>query len=429
MAAVTGEYARIARKIGVRELETVVTAPGRQGDEPQRLLDTIGRATAADVRVVSAEDEGRLAFTGAVSRANPGDGVVAVCDVGGGSTEVVVGSELLGPAWVRSVDLGSLRLTAAQLAGDPPAAAEIEAARSTVHAAFEPVQPPRPEIALATGGSARAVARVIGHEYGPDDLERLIELLAARPASVNAEKLGLRPDRASTPCSQALSSWPRSHACSSCRSRRRVAASARASRSGWPLGSSPPRSSSSSTTSRGYEEQGSRRRPSNSATLSTSSVGREVPLTRRISHHDALRPPFGVSIARGRQLRADSSARPSPPRPRAARKPRRSAVSHFPFGNDQSSYFGRIARPGPAVAGDHTAGGTNLIYASFASRFHADPAPARRADRALQFPLDEAPGGNRAGGVPPASARRRSAATTASWCAPEHVLERLGGFT
>ena len=43
---VTGEYARIARKLGVRELETVVTAPGRQGDAPERLVDVIGRATA-----------------------------------------------------------------------------------------------------------------------------------------------------------------------------------------------------------------------------------------------------------------------------------------------------------------------------------------------------------------------------------------------
>ena len=117
---VTGEYARIARKLGVRELETVVTAPGRQGDSPERLLDAIRRATGGEVRVVSAEDEGRLAFTGAVSRANPGEGVVAVCDVGGGSTEVVVGTELLGPAWVRSVDLGSLRLTASLLPSDPP---------------------------------------------------------------------------------------------------------------------------------------------------------------------------------------------------------------------------------------------------------------------------------------------------------------------
>ena len=67
VAEVTGDYARIARKLGVRELETVVTAPGRQGDEPARLLDVLGRATAGEVRVVSAEEEGRLAFEGAVA--------------------------------------------------------------------------------------------------------------------------------------------------------------------------------------------------------------------------------------------------------------------------------------------------------------------------------------------------------------------------
>ena len=198
VAEVTGDYARIARKLGVRELETVVTAPGRQGDEPARLLDVLGRATAGEVRVVSAEEEGRLAFEGAVARADTGEQVVAVCDVGGGSTELVVGTQLLGPAWVRSVDLGSLRLTAAVLPSDPPAPAEIETARAIVHSGFAELDPPRPELALATGGSARAVARIVGHEYGAGELERVIELLAERPASASAKALGLRPDRART---------------------------------------------------------------------------------------------------------------------------------------------------------------------------------------------------------------------------------------
>lgn len=198
LTAVTGEYARIARKLGVRELETVVTAPGRQADEPTKLLDALGRATAGEVRVVSAEEEGRLAFEGAVSRADTGERVVAVCDVGGGSTELVVGTALLGPAWVRSVDLGSLRLTAALLPTDPPTAEEIDGARAVVRDAFAGLQPPRPELALATGGSARAVARIVGHEYGADDLERVLALLASRPAAESAKAFGLRPDRART---------------------------------------------------------------------------------------------------------------------------------------------------------------------------------------------------------------------------------------
>ena len=198
LAVVTAEYARIARKLGVRELETVVTAPGRQADEPTRLLDALGRATAGEVRVVSAEEEGRLAFEGAVSRADTGERVVAVCDVGGGSTELVVGTALLGPAWVRSVDLGSLRLTAALLLTDPPTREEIDRARTAVRNTFAGLEPPRPELALATGGSARAIARIIGHEYGADELERVLALLASRPAAESAKAFGLRPDRART---------------------------------------------------------------------------------------------------------------------------------------------------------------------------------------------------------------------------------------
>jgi exopolyphosphatase/guanosine-5'-triphosphate,3'-diphosphate pyrophosphatase len=108
------------------------------------------------------------------------------------------GTRLLGPAWVRSVDLGSLRLTAALLPGDPPPVAEIESARAVVQSGLADLDPPHPELALATGGSARAVARVVGHEYGADDLERVVALLAARPATESAKALGLRADRAHT---------------------------------------------------------------------------------------------------------------------------------------------------------------------------------------------------------------------------------------
>ena len=201
---VTGEYARIARKLGVRELETVVTAPGRQGDSPDRLVEAIHQATGAEVRVVSAEDEGRLAFAGAVSRANPGEGVVAVCDVGGGSTEVVVGTELLGPAWVRSVDLGSLRLTAALLPSDPPTAAEIDAAREAVRSGLAELEPPQPEIALATGGSARALARVIGHEYGRAELEERRRGTCEQAGGRVGGRARIRPTRARTLLAGAL---------------------------------------------------------------------------------------------------------------------------------------------------------------------------------------------------------------------------------
>ena len=204
LAETVTEFGQIARKHRVRELETVVTAPGRQGQDPERLLKVLRRATGAPVRVVSAEDEGRLTYAGAVSRTSVGSGIVAVCDVGGGSTEIVVGTELLGPAWVRSVDVGSLRLTASLLHGDPPTPAELEHARPAVRDALSGIAPPRPELALATGGSARAIARIVGRPYDPDELGHVIEVLASRPAELISQELAVPLHRARTLLAGAL---------------------------------------------------------------------------------------------------------------------------------------------------------------------------------------------------------------------------------
>ncbi len=196
--AVVTEFARIARKHRVRELETVVTAPGRQGDAPERLLKVLIRATGAPVRVVSAEDEGRLAYLGAVARTAVGSSVVAVCDVGGGSTEIVVGTALLGPAWVRSANIGSLRLTASFLRSDPPTATEIERARAAIREALSEIAPPHPELALATGGSARAIARIVGGCCDAEALQRVIGMLAGRPADQISAELAVPLHRART---------------------------------------------------------------------------------------------------------------------------------------------------------------------------------------------------------------------------------------
>ena len=144
-----------------------------------------------------------------------------VCDVGGGSTEVVVGTRLIGPAWVRSVDVGSLRLTAATLHADPPTRAEIAAARRAVRDAFAAVEPPQPEVALATGGSARAVAQIVGRDYGVEEIEHVVRVVAEatvtrrrRTARVEARARahaarGRAPARRGLPTPAASGSVPR----------------------------------------------------------------------------------------------------------------------------------------------------------------------------------------------------------------------------
>jgi exopolyphosphatase/pppGpp-phosphohydrolase len=69
-------------------METIVTAPGRQSSNVDELVDLLSDATSAPVVVLSAKDEGRLAWDGAVATHRDVDGRVAVVDLGGGSCEI-----------------------------------------------------------------------------------------------------------------------------------------------------------------------------------------------------------------------------------------------------------------------------------------------------------------------------------------------------
>ena len=122
-AEVVARYADDARAAKVERLEVLITSPGRQAANANDLLEGLTLAARCPVRVLSAAEEGRLAFVGAVGLATPPPRrTVAVVDVGGGSAQVVVGSRKTGPQWARSIDLGSQRLTSRLLSADPPGA-------------------------------------------------------------------------------------------------------------------------------------------------------------------------------------------------------------------------------------------------------------------------------------------------------------------
>jgi exopolyphosphatase/guanosine-5'-triphosphate,3'-diphosphate pyrophosphatase len=198
-AAIAAAYAARARKQGATLVQTVVTAPGRQGAGTGALLAALADATGGDVRVLSADEEGRLAFDGALHRARtPLPEVLAVVDVGGGSSEIAVGTPLIGAAWVRSLDLGSLRLAQRALEGDPPTKRSLTRARELVSAAFADVDAPRPDVALAAGGSARAVSRIVGRTFGEDDLAEVTRIASQWPAAKVAKTFGYHLHRART---------------------------------------------------------------------------------------------------------------------------------------------------------------------------------------------------------------------------------------
>jgi exopolyphosphatase / guanosine-5'-triphosphate,3'-diphosphate pyrophosphatase len=191
-------YARTARRLGAESVEVIVTAPGRQSANGGRLVRELASATAAPVRVLSADEEGRLAFAGAVASTRRLPTSVAVCDVGGGSTEAVVGTVEGGPVWSRSLDVGAVRLTERFLVDDPPRKRALTAARAEVERHLESFTPPLPQAALAAGGTARALRKLVGRELEVEEFEAALHILGKRSSAKVAKTFGLHEQRVRT---------------------------------------------------------------------------------------------------------------------------------------------------------------------------------------------------------------------------------------
>jgi len=190
------KLAAAARKQGIESLDVFVTAPGRQSGNAHALVAALTRAAGVPVRVLTTEEEGRLAYGGAVATA-PIElpGTIAVCDVGGASTEIAVGSPGRVPDWVCSVDLGSVRLTT-RLDSDRFGDDEHGDALVETGSAFAGVEPARVEAALAVGGSARAARRLVGSTLGADELAEALRLVRRNPPRTISRRFGVDRARA-----------------------------------------------------------------------------------------------------------------------------------------------------------------------------------------------------------------------------------------
>jgi exopolyphosphatase / guanosine-5'-triphosphate,3'-diphosphate pyrophosphatase len=199
-ASLIDRFVYDARALGVERLEILVTSPGRQAANGDELIDRIEAAAAGvPVRLLSAQEEGRLGFLGAIAGTRgPARRLVAVCDVGGGSSQVAVGTRRDGLAWVRSVDIGSMRLTSRLLEDDPPGDAAVARAREEVDRLLEGFLPPAPETALAVGGSARALRSIVGSVLGADELDEVAGILARTKAGEITALYGIDCERVRT---------------------------------------------------------------------------------------------------------------------------------------------------------------------------------------------------------------------------------------
>jgi exopolyphosphatase/guanosine-5'-triphosphate,3'-diphosphate pyrophosphatase len=126
------DYAVAARRKGVERLRMVATSATRDASNRDEFFAMTREVLGTEAEVITGDEEARLSFTGAVGEQDPDDGPFLVVDVGGGSTELVLGTWDGARAEVtaaRSVDIGCVRITERALKNDPPAAEEITAAR------------------------------------------------------------------------------------------------------------------------------------------------------------------------------------------------------------------------------------------------------------------------------------------------------------
>jgi exopolyphosphatase/guanosine-5'-triphosphate,3'-diphosphate pyrophosphatase len=169
---------------------------------------------AVEARVIGGDEEARLTFRGATSERAPGDATpTVVIDVGGGSTELVVGSgdEV---SFHVSTQAGVVRHTERHLATDPPTSAELEALATDVRSLFEQAVPAEARdaarAAIAVAGTAVSLGAIDldlecysantahGHVVSVATCRRILDRLAALPESGRRTVRGLHPDRAPT---------------------------------------------------------------------------------------------------------------------------------------------------------------------------------------------------------------------------------------
>lgn len=193
-AAVVAAQTERARELGAERIRAVATAAIRRAENARELVDAIEREAGLPLEVLQGEDEARLAFRGA-ARAAGVLGRLAVIDVGGGSTEIAIGTAGGSVVHVESIPVGSSVLAERHLASDPPSAAELEAVRDEVSAAFERFEPPAVDHAVAVGGSASSLLHLAGVELGPTELARALDQLCAEPAEVLGSRVSLDPIR------------------------------------------------------------------------------------------------------------------------------------------------------------------------------------------------------------------------------------------
>ena len=210
------EYRRlIDENGGAGTAVAVLTSAVRDAANGEEFARTVGERFGLAPHILTGDDEAKMTFLGATSERDPADETpTLVIDIGGGSTETVIGRPGREPDFHVSNQAGVVRQTERHLAHDPPAQSELDALSADVRAIFVAAVPEeRRRVvgqAIAVAGTATSLAaiaqsldpydptRVHGFQLTRAECERMLGELAAVPVEERRKVKGLHPDRAPT---------------------------------------------------------------------------------------------------------------------------------------------------------------------------------------------------------------------------------------
>jgi exopolyphosphatase/guanosine-5'-triphosphate,3'-diphosphate pyrophosphatase len=193
---VVASQARGAAELGCTEIHAVATAAIRKAGNSAVMVEAIDAACGIRVRVLSGDEEARLAFLGAArTLEHEPAGTLGVVDVGGGSSELVYGTLAGGVEWCESFAVGSGDLAEKLLSAERPSDAKLEKARAHVAELLAPVHAPTPSEAVAVGGSATSLRRLAGPLLDEEAFSRAFELLSTQPTMSLARRFALDRER------------------------------------------------------------------------------------------------------------------------------------------------------------------------------------------------------------------------------------------
>jgi exopolyphosphatase/guanosine-5'-triphosphate,3'-diphosphate pyrophosphatase len=207
-------YRVAIRRFHVDIALAVLTSAVRDSANGAEFADTVSGCYGLTAHVLSGDEEARLTYLGATSERDPSDSTpTLVLDIGGGSTEVVIGSGARVSFHV-STQAGVVRQTERHLHSDPPDPAELEELAADVRSILERGVPPeqrdRVGQAIAVAGTATSLAairlelepydpeRVHGYVLDRSQIQQIVVRLAGLTVKQRSEVPGLQPGRAPT---------------------------------------------------------------------------------------------------------------------------------------------------------------------------------------------------------------------------------------